>query len=58
MKQVGLLDAYENVYTTLIEEGWPQDKTPFDHAAYLILKWQNNNKPNLTGATLPKQSAY
>jgi hypothetical protein len=41
LKQTGILDAYHSVMNTLVTEGWPQDKSVFDHAAYELLKWHS-----------------
>ena len=43
LRSTGLLDAYEHVVASMVEEGWPAEKSIFDHAAYLLLKWQGEN---------------
>ena len=43
LRSTGLLDGYESVVTSMIEEGWPQDQSIFEHAAYLLLRWQSEN---------------
>ena len=44
LKGTGILDAYQHVMQKLTNEGWPQDKSLFDHAAYELLKWRSDNK--------------
>ena len=39
LKSTGLLDGYESIVTTMVEEGWPSDQSIFEHAAYLLLRW-------------------
>jgi hypothetical protein len=41
LKASGLLDGYEFVVGSLIEEGWPADSNIFDQAAYLLLKFHS-----------------
>ena len=43
LKSTGLLDGYESVVSTMVEEGWPAEQSIFEHAAYLLLKWQTEN---------------
>ena len=31
----------------MIEDGWPSETSIFDHAAYLLLKWQSENQDQL-----------
>ena len=33
----------------MILNGWPSDKSVFEHAAYEILKWASENKDNYSG---------
>jgi hypothetical protein len=44
LKATGLLDGYEAVIQELITNGWPSDKSIFDHAAYEILKFHADHK--------------
>ena len=44
LKSSGILDAYETVLRELILNGWPGDKSIFDHAAYQVLKFENEHK--------------
>ena len=39
LKGTGILDAYESVVSTMVEDGWPSDQSPFEHAAFLLLKY-------------------
>ena len=48
LRSTGLLDAYEHVVSSMVEEGWPPEKSIFDHAAYLLLKWQGDNQDAIT----------
>lgn len=43
------MDAYEHVIGTMIVNGWPSDKSIFEHAAYEVLKWAAENKDNYRG---------
>jgi len=47
LKATGLLDAYEDVVSKMIEDGWPSDKSIFDHAAYLLLKYKVDHEEEL-----------
>jgi hypothetical protein len=60
LKATGLLDAYESVVQTMVEDGWPSDESLFDHAAYLILKYQTEHKDELeiSGAMYRKNSIF
>lgn len=49
MKTTGILDAYEHTISTMIVNGWPSDKSIFEHAAYEVLKWAADNKDNYKG---------
>ena len=49
LKTSGILDAYENCISSMILNGWPSDKSIFDHAAYEILKWAAEHKDNYRG---------
>jgi len=49
LKTTGILDAYEHVIGSMIANGWPSDKTIFEHAAYEVLKWAADNKDNYRG---------
>lgn len=49
LKTTGILDAYEHTISTMIKNGWPSDKSIFDHAAYEILKWSSENKDSYRG---------
>ena len=44
LRATGILDAYESVVEQLVTNGWPSDKTIFDHAAYELLKWHSEHK--------------
>lgn len=48
LRSTGLLDAYEWVVAEMISEGWPAETNIFDHAAYLLLKWQSENQDAIT----------
>jgi hypothetical protein len=48
LKATGILDAYQHVMDSLIQNGWPQEKSVFDHAAYELLKWHSEHKEDLT----------
>lgn len=60
LKSTGLLDAYESVVQTMVEEGWPSDQTIFDHAAYLLIRYQTDHKDELaiSGALYRKNSIF
>ena len=45
------MDAYEHVVATMVEDGWPSDQSPFDHAAYLVLKYQTEHSDELAIST-------
>ena len=32
----------------MVEEGWPAEQSIFDHAAYLLLRWQTENQDQIT----------
>ena len=49
LKTTGILDAYEHTISSMIVNGWPSDKSIFDHAAYEILKWAAENKDSYRG---------
>lgn len=49
LKTTGIMDAYEHVISTMIVNGWPQDKSIFEHAAYEVLKWAAEHKDNYRG---------
>ena len=49
LKTTGILDAYEHTISTMIVNGWPSDKSIFDHAAYEILKWAADHKDSYRG---------
>ena len=49
LKTTGILDAYEHTISTMIKNGWPSDKSIFDHAAYEVLKWSAENKDSYRG---------
>ena len=51
LKATGILDAYENVVSSMVEDGWPSDQSPFDHAAYLVLKYQTDHADELAIST-------
>ena len=57
LRSTGLLDAYEEVVASMISEGWPSETNIFDHAAYLLLKWQSENQDAITiqAATFRRQ---
>jgi hypothetical protein len=58
LKTTGMLDAYEHVVNSMILNGWPSDKSIFDHAAYELLKWSAENKDQyrgLVGRSLEKK---
>ena len=48
LRSTGLLDGYESVIATMVSDGWPPETTIFDHAAYLLLKWQEENQDAIT----------
>lgn len=48
LRSTGLLDAYEWTVATMVSEGWPSETNVFDHAAYLLLKWQSENQDQIT----------
>lgn len=59
LKGTGILDAYEHVINTMVSNGWPSDKSIFEHAAYEILKWSSENKDSyrgLVGRSIEKRS--
>lgn len=59
MKSTGILDAYEHVINAMITNGWPSDKTIFEHAAYELLRWASENKDQyrgMVGRSLDKKS--
>lgn len=43
-----MLDGYEAVLETLVIEGWPSEKSVYDHAAYLLLRWHSQHKEEFT----------
>jgi hypothetical protein len=49
LKTTGILDAYEHVVSSMISNGWPPDKSIFEHAAYEVLKWAADNKESYRG---------
>lgn len=54
-----MLDAYEHVISTMILNGWPSDKSIFDHAAYELLKWSTEHKDEyrgIVGRSIEKRS--
>ncbi len=53
------MDAYEHVINSMISNGWPADKSIFEHAAYEILNWSSDNRDNyrgLVGRSIEKRS--
>lgn len=59
LKATGILDAYEHVINTMVSNGWPSDKSIFEHAAYEVLKWAAENKDSyrgLVGRSIEKRS--
>jgi len=59
LRSTGLLDAYEHVVSTMIMNGWPSDKSIFEHAAYELLKWGAEHKDEyrgLVGRSIEKRS--
>lgn len=48
LRSTGLLDAYESTVASMISEGWPAETNVFDHAAYLLLRWQSENQDAIT----------
>ena len=48
LRSTGLLDGYESVVSQMVEDGWPSEKSVFEHAAYLLLKWQGENQDKIT----------
>ena len=59
LKGTGILDAYEHVIGSMVQNGWPSDKSIFEHAAYELLKWASENKDQyrgLVGRSLEKRS--
>ena len=51
LKGTGILDAYEHVVSAMVEDGWPSDQSPFDHAAYLVLKYHSDHADELAIST-------
>lgn len=59
MKSTGILDAYEHVISSMITDGWPSEKSIFEHAAYELLKWASEHKDEfrgLVGRSMEKKS--
>lgn len=50
LKATGVLDAYESVIDSLITNGWPEESSIYDHAAYELLRWHALNKDDYTTA--------
>ena len=48
LRSTGLLDGYESIVSQMVEEGWPAEQSIFEHAAYLLLKWQTENQDQIT----------
>ena len=48
LRSTGILDAYEEVVSQMLEDGWPTEQSIFEHAAYLLLKWQTENTDKIT----------
>jgi hypothetical protein len=48
-KTTVILDAYEHVINTMVINGWPSEKSIFEHAAYEVLKWAAEHKDNYRG---------
>ena len=48
LRSTGILDAYEEVVSQMLEDGWPTEQSIFEHAAYLLLKWQTENQDKIT----------
>ncbi len=49
LKATVILDAYEFVINDMALNGWPMEKSIFDHAAYEVQKWGGDNKQHFTG---------
>ena len=47
LKTTGILDAYEHVIGSMIANGWPSDKTIFEHAAYEVLNGLRTTKTTI-----------
>ena len=60
LKSTGVFDAYESVVSSMVEDGWPDDQSIFDHAAYLLLKWQTDHSDEIaiSTATYKKSSIF
>lgn len=59
MKSTGIFDAYEHVINTMILNGWPSDKSIFEHASYELLRWASEHKDEyrgLVGRSMEKRS--
>jgi hypothetical protein len=46
----GIMDGYEHVVEQLVINGWPSDKSIFEHAAYELLKFHSDHKDEYLGA--------
>ncbi len=44
LKATGILQGYEAVIGHMMEGGFPDNGKVFDHAAYLLLKWEHDNQ--------------
>ena len=44
LRGTGLLDAYEDVISKLVTQGWPSDDNVFGHAAHELLRWHSQHK--------------
>lgn len=60
LKSTGIFDAYEQVVSNMVEDGWPSDQSIFDHAAYLLLKWQSDHQDDIaiSTATYKKSAVF
>jgi predicted Fe-S protein YdhL (DUF1289 family) len=59
LKSSGILEAYEDVVQHMIMNGWPAEKSIFEHAAHEILNWASENKDNyrtIVGRSIEKRS--
>lgn len=52
LKATGILDAYEHTIETLVTNGWPSDKSVFEHAAYELLRWHADHKDEYADITV------
>lgn len=44
LRATGLLDAYEAVIESLVSNGWPSERSLYDHASDELLRWHAEHK--------------